>query len=94
MDDRAHFGLGRAVRADSLEVNWPDGGAQTLRNVNADRLLVVKQADASHAAPGAASHAVTTSTGQWFTPITLRGLEYKQQTASSSDYNINRVAGA
>jgi hypothetical protein len=89
MDDRAHFGLGRAARVDSLQVYWPDGGAQTLRNVNADRLLVVKQADATHGGPMPGSRAVTAATaGQWFAPIDLPGLQYSQPAASAVDYNL------
>jgi len=89
MDGRAHFGLGRAARVDSLQVYWPDGGAQTLRNVNADRLLVVKQADATHGAPVRRSQAVAAATaGQWFAPIKLPGLQYTQPTPPAMDYNI------
>jgi hypothetical protein len=89
MDDRAHFGLGRAVRVDSLQVYWPDGGQQTLRNVNADGLLVVKQEDAMRPAPGPLSQTVNTSTaGQWFAPINLRSLQYKQPAATALDYSI------
>src|SRR5665811_997066 len=47
MDDRDHFGLGRVKRVDSLEVIWPDGRYQLLTGLNVDRLLVVKQADAT-----------------------------------------------
>src|SRR5206468_8850689 len=32
MDDREHFGLGRATRVDSLVVTWPDGQSQVLTN--------------------------------------------------------------
>jgi hypothetical protein len=90
MDDRAHFGLSRATRADSLRVDWPDGGHQTLRNVSADRLLVVRQADATQPAPGSAAPAVAAAakTGRWFAPLELRGLQYKPPSASLVDYNI------
>ena len=47
MDDPVHFGLGRARRVDSLEVIWPDGRYQLLTNLDADRLVVVKQATAT-----------------------------------------------
>jgi hypothetical protein len=40
-DARAHFGLGTAAKADRVEVRWPDGTVQTLREVPADRLLTV-----------------------------------------------------
>ena len=51
MDPREHFGLGAATRADSLEVTWPDGRSQTLTDLQVDRLLVMKQSDASRARP-------------------------------------------
>ncbi len=36
-DPRAHFGLGPATRIDLLEVRWPSGKIQELRDVAADR---------------------------------------------------------
>ena len=41
------FGLGDNTIADSLQVIWPDGSGQMLRNVRADRTIVLRQADAS-----------------------------------------------
>ena len=49
MDDREHFGLGGSRRVDSLVVNWPDGRSQVLTNLDVDRLLTVRQSDASAA---------------------------------------------
>ncbi len=49
MDDREHFGLGGSRRVDSLAVNWPDGRTQVLTNLDVDRLLTVRQSDASAA---------------------------------------------
>jgi hypothetical protein len=46
VDDRAHFGLGRASLVDSLEIYWPDGRYQLLTHVSADTLVVVDQARA------------------------------------------------
>jgi hypothetical protein len=40
---RAHFGLGRAHRVEELEVRWPSGTLQTLRDVPADQLLVLEE---------------------------------------------------
>ena len=47
VDDRVHFGLGRAARVDSLEVVWPDGRYQVLTGLTADRLVTVKQSEAT-----------------------------------------------
>jgi len=38
-----HFGLGPDPRADLIEIHWPSGIVQTLHNVNADRVLKVKE---------------------------------------------------
>src|SRR5437867_1401251 len=45
MDDREHFGLGRAKRVDSLDVIWPDGRHQLLTDLAVDRMLTVRQGD-------------------------------------------------
>lgn len=41
-DSRLHFGLGGAVKAD-LEIRWPNGGTETLKDVAADQLIIVKE---------------------------------------------------
>ena len=38
-----HFGLGSAKQVDELQVTWPDGSVQTLRNLNADQTVHVVQ---------------------------------------------------
>jgi enediyne biosynthesis protein E4 len=42
-DLRAHFGLGSQTRAETIEIAWPSGQKQVLRNVDADRFLIVKE---------------------------------------------------
>jgi hypothetical protein len=42
-DRRLHFGLGPETSADSVEIRWPRGAVQTLRNVAADRILKVEE---------------------------------------------------
>ena len=42
-DPRLTFGLGDATRADRLEVRWPSGATQVLKDVAAGRLLVVQE---------------------------------------------------
>jgi hypothetical protein len=42
-DKRAHFGLGSAGSA-KVEVRWPSGIEQTLRNVRADQILTITEA--------------------------------------------------
>jgi enediyne biosynthesis protein E4 len=40
-DGPVHFGLGPDTRADVIEIHWPSGIVQTLRNVAGDRVLKV-----------------------------------------------------
>lgn len=39
-----HFGLGSAKSADLMEIQWPSGTVQTLKDVAADRLVRIKEA--------------------------------------------------
>lgn len=41
VDSRLHFGLGKASRADRVEIRWPDGILQTIENVPANQILRV-----------------------------------------------------
>src|SRR5581483_931176 len=43
-DDRVHFGLGSARTIKSIEIAWPSGIRQTLRDVKADQILTVTEA--------------------------------------------------
>jgi len=42
-DPRCHFGLGKASRADTVEIRWPDKQATKLKDVNANQILTVIQ---------------------------------------------------
>ncbi len=42
-DLRANFGLGKAARAETVEVKWPGGQQQTFRNVEADKLYLIEE---------------------------------------------------
>ena len=44
-DLRVHFGLGSATRVDSIELRWPSGTAQVVRDVAADQVLTVREAE-------------------------------------------------
>jgi len=89
MDDRAHFGLGSVRRVDSLEVVWPDGRYQVLTNLDVDRLLILKQADArERKGPAIPAPAQT----QRFAPLdSLRGLAYKHREGTVVDYSVQSL---
>jgi enediyne biosynthesis protein E4 len=38
-----HFGLGKATKADELEIRWPSGTVQLLKDVNSDQILKVRE---------------------------------------------------
>jgi hypothetical protein len=42
-DKRVHFGLGRENSAESLEIRWPSGIVQTLKNITADQILQIDE---------------------------------------------------
>ena len=42
-DLRANFGLGKAARAETVEVRWPSGLKQSFRNVEADKFYLIEE---------------------------------------------------
>ena len=42
-DWRLHFGLGPAVKAEKIVVNWPSGARQVLENVRADQVVEIRE---------------------------------------------------
>ncbi len=42
-DLRANFGLGKATKADTVEVKWPSGQQQVFRNVEADKFYLMEE---------------------------------------------------
>jgi enediyne biosynthesis protein E4 len=45
-DKRVHFGLGAATSAQTIEIRWPSGIRQTLKDVSADQILRVDESSA------------------------------------------------
>lgn len=42
-DLRIHFGLGKAEKVDALEIRWPSGQVDTLKDIKANQLIYVKE---------------------------------------------------
>jgi enediyne biosynthesis protein E4 len=42
-DKRVHFGLGKEQTVESVEIRWPSGIAQTVRNIAADQILQIDE---------------------------------------------------
>ena len=89
MDDRVHFGLGQAQRVDSLEVIWPDGRYQLLTNLDVDRLMVVKQADARSGQTPLKNSMGSDPKSRLFAPLEPgKGLAYAQRASTVMDYSV------
>ena len=91
VDERAHFGLDTARRADSLDVEWPDGRYQILTDVSADRLLTVRQSDAQRRPQtGALLSGATASPPETarFVPVDIQGLKYQNPAETGVDYSV------
>jgi enediyne biosynthesis protein E4 len=44
-DLRVHFGLGKAEKVDVLEIRWPSGQVDTLKDIKANQLIYVKEGE-------------------------------------------------
>ena len=44
-DLRLHFGLGSASRVETIQVRWPSGATETVRNVAARRVITIKEGE-------------------------------------------------
>lgn len=42
-DLRVHFGLGDAVRVDSVIIEWPSGNKETMTHLDADQIMMIKE---------------------------------------------------
>jgi len=38
-----HFGLGADASVDSIEIRWPSGAVQQVKNLKADRIVRIKE---------------------------------------------------
>lgn len=42
-DERLHFGLGADKKADLIEIRWPNGQTETLKDIVANQILTIKE---------------------------------------------------
>ncbi len=90
VDDRLHFGLGRLTRADTLEVFWPDGRYQMHTGLDVDRVMTLRQAEAT-LRKRAEFGAIVKSPAQApiFAPMdSASGLAYRHEPPTLNDYTI------
>ena len=82
METVEQFGLGNARRVDSLEVIWPDGRSQVLTSIDADRVITVRQQDAT----GKRRRLTADGRPLLFEP--LHALRYAQPKGAFVDYDV------
>ena len=62
-DLRLHFGLGAAAKADRIEVRWPSGAVDVMRNALGRRVVTIKEGSAAQSpAPDASPRTRTDQT--------------------------------
>jgi hypothetical protein len=44
-DLRVHFGIGKAEKVDLLEIRWPSGAVDTLKDVKPNQLIYIKESE-------------------------------------------------
>jgi hypothetical protein len=54
-DSRVHFGLGSSKTLREIDIHWPSGLRQTLRNVAADQILTIEESSGDSVLPPAKS---------------------------------------
>ncbi|WP_026462102.1 VCBS repeat-containing protein [Adhaeribacter aquaticus] len=82
VDPTVHFGLGKTAVVDSLEVIWPGGRYQLLRNVKPNQILVldIRQATGTKPAPKPAPAPLFTEASSSF------GIAYKHEEDDFIDF--------
>ncbi len=84
-DPRAHFGLGKTNKIDSLEVSWPDSKQQLIQNVKVNQVLTVNY---KNAGPAINSISDPFTTSYFFNSAKSYGISYKPIENDFVDYNI------
>lgn len=82
-EDIMHFGLGINKKIDALNVIWPDGASETIKNIDADQLLVLDYKNASNR-----NEPIENKSLPFFTDITSElGIEYTHKENNFIDFN-------
>lgn len=86
VDHRIHFGLGETNRIDSLEVIWPDGSYQLIKEPEPNQILKLNYSDAVNDKP---ANRLPEQEKFRFSEITTEsGLLYKHKENPFVDYNV------
>lgn len=87
VENAAHFGLGNQAIVDSVEITWPDGKYQLLRNVKVNQVLTLTYNKADEQQP-----VVKTATPLLFRQLpATESIEYTHREADKIDFNLQRT---
>jgi hypothetical protein len=89
----AHFGLAEFKSVDSVQIFWPDGSYQLLRDVESNQQLVVNQSEARERLPVQTVSLTSPKTQNYlFEEVSGGyGLQYKHQEDDKIDFNVQRT---
>ncbi len=92
VEPTAHFGLGAAARVDSLEVFWPDGKYQLLRNLPADQTLTLRATDATAGPADLTVKLRPTAGAPLFEDATAQyGVAFRHEEEDKVDFYVQRT---
>lgn len=87
MDNRLHFGVGNALKIDSLKIVWPDDRMQLIKNIKANQIIMVNQEDANNRELYKENELPSL-----FTDIAKDvNLQFKHKEISFFDYGVQRM---
>jgi enediyne biosynthesis protein E4 len=86
--DVLHFGLGKAVKIDSLKVRWPDLSEEIRRNVRVDQIITLKIEDS---VKPSGIERPESRTKKLFTPSEIAGLKFRHVEDGYTDFNREKL---
>lgn len=87
MENIIHFGLGSEELIDSLEIIWPDGKYQLLKDVQSDQLISVRQSDAQ-----VKKLKENKPAGTLFSDVTdTLGINYQHKEKDFADFKVQPI---
>ena len=88
VDPLIHFGVGEATRIDSLEIIWPDGKYQLLKNLQCNQLLTLKHSNAAESL----SHQGEKKSKPLFREVSSEmGIRYQHQENRYVDFKLQPI---
>ena len=93
VEGRAHFGLGNYEQVDTLQVIWPDGKSQTLRNVAVNQEITLNHQEASATPAPDINRELSPVTAQALLQevSTERGVQFRPSERDVIDFNLQRT---